>query len=108
MLESSESLFILVLLCTHKHTPVSSDASREKMIGLMKACSKNGLILNWMNEKSFDKHFTLVILTHTENIPNKTISIDQQVYFLTSKFELFEKYNINNIVTLQKRVYIYS
>ena len=72
------------------------------MIDLMKASSKNGLILNWINEKTFDKHFTLAILTHTENIPNKTISIDQQVYFLTSKFELFEKYNINNLVVLQK------
>ena len=58
--------------------------------------------MNWIGRNSFLEEFLLVLLTENEPIPNENISINQQIYFLTSSLEVFEQYIINEHTILQK------
>ena len=81
--------------------PIQYNASRFERINLMKECSKHGLLLNWMNKNASKEKFLLIIL-HEEDIPSKEKpNIDQQIYFLTPKLNLHEKYVVNDKVILQ-------
>ena len=65
--------------------------------------SEKGLILDWLNELHYSKDFLLVI-SQDDGIlvGNEEINIDQQIYFLTTSLELYEKYTINNKLIQQK------
>ena len=65
--------------------------------------SEKGLILDWLNELHYSKDFLLVI-SQDDGIlvGNEEINIDQQIYFLTTSLDLYEKYTVNNQLIQQK------
>ena len=82
--------------------PIFGSASRQEKIEILKFSAKTDLIVNWIGQNPFLEEFVLVLLTKNEPIPNENISINQQIYFLTSSLEVFEQYIINEHTILQK------
>ena len=82
--------------------PIFGSASRQEKIEILKFSAKTDLIVNWIGRNSFLEEFLLVLLTENEPIPNENISINQQIYFLTSSLEVFEQYIINEHIISQK------
>ena len=82
--------------------PIFGSASRQEKIEILKFSAKTDLIVNWIGRNSFLEEFLLVLLTENEPIPNENISINQQIYFLTSSLEVFEEYTINEQAIFQK------
>ena len=82
--------------------PILSSGSREEKIDIIEFSSQNNLVVSWITQKPFFEKFLLVLLTQNEPIPNEDIGINQQIYFLTSSFEVFEQYLINDCIVMQK------
>ena len=82
--------------------PIFGSASKQERIKILKFSAKTDLIVNWIGRNSFLVEFLLVLLTENEPIPNENISINQQIYFLSSSLEVFEQYIINEHTILQK------
>jgi hypothetical protein len=81
--------------------PIYFNASKIERINLIRECSKHGLLLNWIN-KNASKENILIILLKEEDIPSTMKpNINQQIYFLTPKLNLYEKYVVNDKVILQ-------
>ena len=79
------------------------NTSKETKIKLIKSMSKKGVTLHWNDELTYSKKFLLVI-TQSDNLfnQNKEIKMDQEIYYLTSSLDLYEKYTVNNIEIKQK------
>ena len=76
---------------------------KENKLTLIKLMSEKGLILDWLNELHYSKDFLLVISQDDGLlVGNEEINIDQQIYFLTTSLDLYEKYTINNQLIQQK------
>jgi hypothetical protein len=82
--------------------PIFGSASRQEKIEILKLSAKTDLIVNWNGQNPFLEEFVLVLLTDNELTPNENISINQQIYFLTSSLEVFEQYIINEHTILKK------
>ena len=82
--------------------PVLSSAPRQEKIDILKFSAKNDLVVNWNTQKPFSEEFLLVLLSPNELIPDEDVRINQQIYFLTSSLEVFERYLINEDIILQK------
>ena len=79
------------------------NSPKETKITLIKSMSEKGLILDWLNELHYSKDFLLVISQDDGLlVGNEEINIDQQIYFLTTSLDLYEKYTINNQLIQQK------
>ena len=83
--------------------PIFYNNTKQTKITLTKSMSKKGLAMDWHNELRYSKDFLLIISQDTDLLDgNEKIKIDQQIYFLTSSLELYEKYTINNELIQQK------
>ena len=83
--------------------PIFYNTTKETKITLIKSTSEKGLTLNWINEFQCSKTFLLIISQADSLLDvNEEINIDQQIYFLTTSLNLYEKYTINNILIQQK------
>ena len=83
--------------------PIFYDTTKETKITLIKSMSEKGLSLEWINKIQYSKKFLLVISQNGCLLDqNEEIKIDQQIYFLTSSLDLYEKYTVNNILIKQK------
>ena len=80
--------------------PLLYDAQRETKISLIKAFSKKNLSLNWISKQPYSEQNLLVLFKNINE--TEKININQQIYILTLKLELFEKYAINNQVIERK------
>ena len=73
------------------------NSPKETKIMLIKSMSEKGSTLDWLNELQYSKDFSLVISQDDGLlVRNEEINIDQQIYFLTTSLDLYEKYTINN------------
>ena len=89
-----------------KPLPVLYNSLKETKITLIKSMSEKGLTLDWLNELQYSKDFSLVISQDDGPlVRNQEINIDQQIYFLTTSLDLYEKYTINNQLIQQKLGY---
>ena len=79
------------------------DIQKEQKVALTKASSLIGLSLRWVEDEPFLQN-NLLYLLETEEIPNESdrININQQIYFLTSSLNLYEKYTINGKIIVQR------
>ena len=83
--------------------PIFYNTAKETKTTLIKSMSKNGVSLDWSEELQHSIKFLLVISQNDSLLDqNEEINIDQQIYFLTSSLNLYEKYTINNILIKQK------
>ena len=79
------------------------NSPKEKKITLIKSMSEKGSTMDWLNELQYSKDFLLVIYQDDGLlVGNEEINIDQQIYFLTTSLDLYEKYTINNQLIQQK------
>ena len=79
------------------------NTTKETKITLIKSASQKGLSLDWIDKMPYSKKFLLVIAQNDSLLDlNEGIKIDQQIYFLTSSLDLYEKFTINNILIKQK------
>ena len=69
---------------------------------LTRAASTNNLPLKWVqNTMRGNETFLLVIFSETE-VSTENVNIDQQIYFLTKSYDIFEKYKINGHLVRRK------
>ena len=82
--------------------PLFSSLSKEEKVIISKESSKINLFLEWIKERPYEKEFLLIILN--QNVPDieESIDINQQIYFLTASFEIYENYVINHHTILRK------
>ena len=79
------------------------NTSKETKIELIKSMSEKGVTLHWNVELKYSTKFLLVI-TQSDDLfdQNEEIKMDQEIYYLTSSLDLYEKYKVNNIEIKQK------
>jgi hypothetical protein len=83
--------------------PIFYNASKETKITLIKSMSEKGFTLNWNDELKYSTKFLLVINQSVDLFDqNEEIKMDQEIYYLTSSLDLYEKYTVNNIEIKQK------
>ena len=70
-------------------------ASVNEKINLIKECSHYGLRLKWIDEHINAETFLLILPDNINISSIGRIEINQQIYFLTPNFNLYEKYIIN-------------
>ena len=76
--------------------------TKETKIMLTRAASKKNLPLKWFKDTMRrNETFLLVIFSETE-VSAENVNIDQQVYFLTKSYDIFEKYQINGHLVRRK------
>ena len=69
---------------------------------LTRAASTNNLPLKWVKDTMRrNETFLLVIFSETE-VSTETVKIDQQIYFLTMSYDIFEKYKVNGHLVRRK------
>ena len=69
---------------------------------LTRVASTNNLPLKWVkNTITRNETFLLVIFSETE-VSTENVNIDQQIYFLTKSYDIFEKYKINGHLVRRK------
>ena len=79
------------------------NSPKETKITLIKSMSEKGSTMDWLNELQYSKNFLLVISQDDGLLGgNEEIKIDQQIYFLTTSLDLYEKYTINSQLIQQK------
>lgn len=71
------------------------EGSVNKKINLIKECSHYGLRLNWIDEHINKETFLLILSDNIKISSIGRIEINQQIYFLTPNFNLYERYMIN-------------
>ena len=79
------------------------NTSKETKIKLIKSMSEKGVTLHWNDELKYSTKFLLVI-SQSDGLldQNEEIKMDQEIYYLTSSLDLYEKYTVNNIEIKQK------
>ena len=83
--------------------PIFYNSPKETKITLIKSMSEKGSTMDWLNKLQYSKDFLLVISQDDGLlVGNEEINIDQQIYFLTTSLDLYEKYTINNQLIQQK------
>ena len=55
------------------------------------------LTLDLITEKPLEENFLLIVFSEDE-FSAEHIQIDQEIYFMTKSFEVFEKYIVNGVV----------
>ena len=82
--------------------PIFYEVSKDIKANLTKESSLNNLFLSWIDENPYEKMFLLLI--EDQWMPNSSgnIEINQQIYLLTSTFEVHEKYTVNNHTVMNK------
>ena len=79
------------------------NSPKETKITLIKSMSEKGSTMDWLNELQYSKDYLLVISQDDGLlVGNQEINIDQQIYFLTTSLDLYEKYTINSQLIQQK------
>jgi hypothetical protein len=69
---------------------------------LTRVASTNNLPLKWVKDTMRrNETFLLVIFSETE-VSTENVNIDQQIYFLTKSYDIFEKYKINGHLVRRK------
>ena len=69
---------------------------------LTRAASRHNLALKWVKETMRrNETFLLVIFSETA-VSTENVNIDQQIYFLTESYDIFEKYKINGHLVRRK------
>ena len=69
---------------------------------LTRAASTKNLPLKWVKDTMRrNETFLLVIFSETE-VSAENVNIDQQIYFLTKSYDIFEKYQINGHLVSRK------
>ena len=84
------------------------NVSKEIKATLTKESSLNNLFLNWIDENPYKKEFLLIIEDQWMSYSEDDIEINQQIYFLTNTFEIYEKYTVNNHIVINKVGYFSS
>lgn len=84
-----------------KPLPLQYNTSRENKVNVIKECSDYNISLKWIQKETNKEIFLLVLLPTEEITTAEEISISQQIYFLTPKFKLYEKYEVNKVNVLQ-------
>ena len=87
-----------------KPLPIFYNTSRETKVKLTSLISNSNLSLNWIETDDVSlmhEKFLLVIFSEM-TMTTKNININQQIYFLTRSFEIYEKYNINGNIVKKK------
>ena len=82
--------------------PLFYNVSKEIKATLTKESSLNNLFLNWIAEKPYKKEFLLIIGDQWMSNSEEDIEINQQIYFLTNTFEIYEKYTVNYHIVINK------
>ena len=83
--------------------PIFYNSTKETKINLIKSTSKQHLSMDWIDKLHYSKKFLLVICQNDILLDgNEEIKIDQQIYFLNSFSDLYEKYTVNNKIIKQK------
>lgn len=84
--------------------PISFNAPRETRVALTKAMSKNDVSLEWIDQFTFKEKFLLVLYQDGKLFASgeESTYIDQQIFYLTTNLDLYEKYTINNELVQQK------
>ena len=82
--------------------PIFYEVSKDIKANLTKESSLNNLFLSWIDKNPYEKMFLLLI--EDQWMPNSSgnIEINQQIYLLTSTFEVHEKYTVNNHTMMNK------
>ena len=69
---------------------------------LTRAASKKNLPLKWFKDTMRrNETFLLVIFSETA-VSAENVNIDQQIYFLTKSYDIFEKYKVNGHLVRRK------
>ena len=83
--------------------PIFYNTSKETKIKLIKSMSEKGVTLHWNDELKYSMKFLLVISQSDDLFnQNEEVKMDQEIYYLTSSLDLYEKYTVNNIEIKQK------
>ena len=82
--------------------PLFYNVSKEIKATLTKESSFNNLFLNWIDENPYKKDFLLIIEDQWISNSEDDIEINQQIYFLTNTFEIYEKYAVNYHIVINK------
>ena len=99
--------YIIILPTFMKHfrapnpLPLQYRSSMNERVNLMKECSSHDIRLKWIEPEATKEIFLLILSAENDIFSIRKIDIDQQFYFLTSNFSLYEKYNINGQVIVQ-------
>ena len=78
------------------------NVSKEIKATLTKESSLDNLFLNWIDENLYKKEFLLIIDDQWLSYSEDDIEINQQIYFLTNTFEIYEKYTVNYHIVINK------
>ena len=82
--------------------PLFSSLSKEEKVIISKESSKINLFLEWIKEMPYERKFILFLLDQSVTDIEENIDINQQIYFLTASFEIYENYVINHHTILRK------
>ena len=83
--------------------PIFYNTSKETKITLIKSMSEKEITLHWNDKLKYSMKFLLVISKSDDLFDqNEKIKMDQEIYYLTSSLDLYEKYTVNNIEIKQK------
>ena len=103
----SSGSYIAILPTFVKHfraphpLPLHYKASRNEKVNITRECSHQDLRLWWIDKQGNEELF-LLVLSAKKNLPSiGKIDINQQIYFLTPDFNLYEKYMVNSYVVVE-------
>ena len=69
---------------------------------LTRATSTNNLPLKWVKETMRRNETFLLVIFSEKEVFTENIKIDQQIYFLTMSYDIFEKYKVNGHLVRRK------
>ena len=69
---------------------------------LTRATSTNNLPLIWVKETMRRNETFLLVIFSEKEVFTENIKIDQQIYFLTMSYDIFEKYKVNGHLVRRK------
>ena len=69
---------------------------------LTRAASRHNLALKWVKETTRRNETFLFVIFSETAVSAENVNIDQQIYFLTKSYDIFEKYKINGHLVRRK------
>ena len=76
--------------------------SKETKVMLTRAASRHNLALKWVKETMRRNETFLLVICSETAVSAQNINIDQQIYFLATSYDIFEKYKINGHLVRRK------